>query len=426
MKNGDIQKFVQLTREAQKYLNEISGPTFTRKRKTTIADGVAFKLYYSKKDSSQDKATIKLNNFMNRNTFKSKVRRQSYVEREDGIDISTYKGLYELIDKFSNTHFYNNRVIQVFSADGTQVNLSINLVKDGLTPTKNEEIVNGLIMGIYNVTYNYPVSMELVNDKDERGACIDFLKNTDKYKGCIFIFDRGFMDHKLFKFLDDKKINYICRIRENSIIIPENSNDEEVIDKHNNKMRIITYTIDKNDYYLATNLFDKKEYTISQLKDLYHKRWRIDEHFKYMKTNTNLNNMLEKDKTSIMKTIYAQLIVSRIVDLLSLIKGPHEKENMIINKTALTDAVYNDFLLKFIYNKHINRRTVREFLTISAEYTHTQKGEYYERKSRKPYTKWYIKKFYKKYITIDANKERIKELQKKNYNKKKEENQLKV
>jgi hypothetical protein len=422
MRNGDISKIILLSKNIQEYLKNIIKSDDTRCRKTALIDGIIFKLYYSKKETSQESAAIKLNEVMNRNTIQNKISRQSYISRENSIDISIYKGLYDLIDTFSTTHFYDNRIRQTYAVDGTQINLSKKLSKDGLKVTKNDNIVNGLVMGIYNVTYNYPVSLSLSNDKNERKAYTEFIKNTDQYKECIFIFDRGFMDHKLFKLLDDKNIFYLCRIRHNYLAIPTDSNDKVVHDKHNNRMRILTYLNNNNTYYLATNLFDTKEYAPSKLKSLYHKRWNIEEYFKYIKLNTSFNRLLEKDKKSIMKTIYSQLIISRIVDLFARIKGTHKKNNtMIINKTTLTNALYNDFLIKFMYNKNINRRSVRQFLTISALYTHSQKGKSYERTSFKPYSKWYIKKYYSKYISNSENKERVATLNKERINKKNKE-----
>jgi len=271
-------------------------------------------------------------------------------------------------------------------------------------------------MGVYNVTYNYPVSMELANNKDERDAFLNFMNNRDGYKGSIFIFDRGFVDNKLFTYMDDNEINYICRLRGNSKMIKPDSNDHIVKDNNNNQIRIITYTINNNNYYLATNLLNTEEYTINTFMDLYHKRWGIEEFFKFIKSNTSFDNMLEKDKTSIKKTIYTQLIVSRIVDLLAFIQGPHPDKSYVVNKKLLAEAVYENFLLNFLYANKFNRRTIRTFMKTAVKYTHSQggTGKQYERKSSKPYSKWYIKKFNRKYISDPENLEKIKKARKEN------------
>jgi len=402
MKNSNIKHIVELSKLIKNYLNENNYTYNKRVRKTNIFDGIIFKLLYGQKDASQEKITSKLNSFMNRKTAELKVSRQSYVEREKQIDISCYKGLYNIIDKFASNHIYNNNIKQVYSVDGTHSNLSKTLTKDGLKLTKNNEIVNGLILGVYNVTYNFPVSLELSKTKNERRSYLDFIHNNDKYKNCLFLFDRGFVDNKLFTELDNKQIHYLCRLRENFLIIPTDSNDKVVYDSHQNKIRIITYVINNNKYYLATNLFDYEEYPLIKLQNLYHQRWKIEEYFKYIKKLMKFDNMTEHRMISLQKTIYAQLITSRIVDILVYIKGP--KSNLIVNKTVLTTGVYNDFLLRFIYNKKISTRTIREFLLINAVYVSTQVGKHYPRKSLRPYSKWYIKGYYTKYICVNGEK----------------------
>ena len=46
------------------------------------------------------------------------------------------------------------------------------------------------------------------------------------------------------------------------------------------KIRVIRYMINNKSYYLATNLFDDKEFTIDVLTQIYHYRWTIEEKFK--------------------------------------------------------------------------------------------------------------------------------------------------
>ena len=424
MKNSNIKHIMQLSKLIKNYLYKNNYVCNKRVRKTNIIDGIIFKFLYGRKDTSQEKVTAIINNFMNRKTITSKVSRQSYSEREKQVTLSIYEGLYNIIDKFANKYIYDSTIKQVYSVDGTHTNLSKTLTTDGFKTTKNGDIVNGLIIGVYNVTYNFPVSLELSKTKDERRSYLDFIRNNHKYKDCIFLFDRGFVDHKLFTELDKLKINYLCHLRDNSLVIPKDSVDKVVHDKHKNKMRVITYTINEHKYYLATNLFDSKEYSITKLKDLYHQRWKIEEYFKYIKKTMTFDNMTEKHLESLKKTIYAQLITSRIVDILAYIKGPSKsKSNLIINKSVLTDGIYNDFLLRIISNKKISMRTIRAFLTINTVYVQTQAGKHNPRRSIKPYTKWYIKRYYKKYMC--ENKEKVKQQIKDRINKKKKLNHIK-
>jgi len=403
-----------LADEINGYLNSINHTYNKRSKKTTIFDGIIYKLLYGMNDTSQQLTANNINAFMGRTSTTTKISRQGYVDRENLLDIAVYKKIYSIINDFSNKHFFNNKIQQAYAVDGTQINLSKNLTKDGFNTTKNGDIVNGLVLGVYNVVHNYPISLELVTNKDERMAFLDFIKNKNNYNGSIFIFDRGFVDSKLFKVLNNKNINYVCRLRENSLLLPKKSNDHIVHDQNGDRIRVIKYTINNNNYYLATNLYDSMEFSIDKLKDLYHKRWSIEEYFKYIKKNTKFDDMNERSKVSIMKTIYAQLIVSRIVHLLSIIKGVHPTcTNMIVNKTELTKGVYNKFLFHFIYRKKFSRGMIRKFLTIYASYILSQKGRQFERISIKPFTKWYVKRYLKNYLEVNKKKKIKEQLSKK-------------
>ena len=46
--------------------------------------------------------------------------------------------------------------------------------------------------------------MDLVKDKDERKAFINFVANKSEFKDNIFIFDRGYQDEKLFTYMPQK------------------------------------------------------------------------------------------------------------------------------------------------------------------------------------------------------------------------------
>ena len=167
---------------------------------------------------------------------------------------------------------------------------------------------------------------------------MDIIKNKSEYKNNIFIFDRGYMSKELFKKLHERDMFYICRLRENSTMISETDNDHVVKLDNNTSTRIITYTINKQNYYIATNLFNKQTHSINTIKQLYHDRWSIEEYFKYIKSSTNLKKMNEKREISIKKSMYAQLIVSQIASIFNNLNKPLENNTKIkkVNRTHLT------------------------------------------------------------------------------------------
>ena len=112
-----------------------------------------------------------------------------------------------------------------------------------------------LVSGLFNITENYPVILDLVKTKDERTAFVNFVKNKEEFKDNIFVFDRGYVSDKLFKFMNDDNLLFICRIKDNCQYITD-KNDNVVISAEGVKLRIITYMINGKPYYIATNVYD--------------------------------------------------------------------------------------------------------------------------------------------------------------------------
>lgn len=57
---------------------------------------------------------------------------------------------------------------QIIAVDATQINLNKKLADDDLKLNKNKLSVNGFALGVYNVTYGTPISLELLKHKNER------------------------------------------------------------------------------------------------------------------------------------------------------------------------------------------------------------------------------------------------------------------
>lgn len=397
-KKEKVKSLVTLSENIKKILETDDRIYIERAKKTHTIDGFAFKLLYGQKNISQDTCTAKLNDFLGNDTKKKKIGRSSLVDRENQLDINIYKKIYTEIDEYIKENYNKDKnIVQVYAVDGTDVHLSNNLKKEGYKQNKSGNLINAQIMGIYNVTYNHPIVLDLVKHKNERKAFKDYIADIETYRGSIFIYDRGYWSSDLSNTLENKGIKYIMRIKDNSSLITSDSHDITTI-LNEKDVRIITYIINEKKYHVATNLMDKKEYNIEIIKQMYHDRWKIEEFFKYIKSCMKLGTMNEQSEISLMKTIYAQLIVARLIDLIISIKGPHKKsENMIINKTTLTKGMYDNFILRFIYNKTMSCTSINSFILIYAIYTKTRKGEHYERASNKPFTKWYIKRYFKIY-----------------------------
>lgn len=410
MKNKLINKFLNLSKNIKKILDENDYVCGKRIRKTKIVDGFVFNLLHGQKNISQQLATSKLNK-MKGNV---NINRSSYNDRYKQIPASLYERIYIMINDFYNNNFADKYTRTVFAVDCTQTLLNKHFSEEGFKLNKNKDSVNAFVLGVYNITNNIPVSLLLTQQKSERTAFIEYLDTGVNAKNNIYTFDRGYLGHKFFNQLTQKEIFFVCRLRENMKIIPKNSNDT-VVDFNGTQIRVIKYIIDKVTYYLGTNLMDKNEYSIDILKQIYANRWSIEEYFKYIKTNTNFANIKANKKEDLIKSISGHLIVSRIINLLVQIMGPNKNnKELIINKKLLTEGFYEDFIYRFFYSHKLSSRTFREFIKNYGKYITTNKGEHVVRKSSIPYSKWYIKTHYNKFIKRKNEEKNKKKLEKLN------------
>ena len=277
---------VKLSNQIRNLAKNNNNTIIIRNRKIDLIDSIVYRLLYTQINKSQQNIVSVINMYNNK-----KVDRSNYVRREASIKLSFYKDLYDIVCKFEPK--YSDKYTKtVYAVDGTNVNMNIKLKNYNYKPNKNNESITSLILGVYNVTKNYPVTLDLVNHKDERKAFINFINNENISKNSIYLFDRGFFSYKCVDKLNEKNLEFIFRIKKDSKFIDNKIDDNIKEIKHDNikyRLRIVKYIINNNNYYLATNLFDKNEYSINILKNLYHERWTIEEYFKLVKKNMTLS-----------------------------------------------------------------------------------------------------------------------------------------
>lgn len=367
-----------------------------RFKKTNNVDGVLFNLLYCQLNKSQDSIIADMNH-LNANLLKNKLHftRQAIINRNNQFSVDYFKNIYDNISRYIDINFYkNNNEYTVFAVDGTDCNLRSKLNEKQFALNKNENSITALNIGIYNVTKNSPVILELVKHKNERKAFVDFINNTNNYSNNIFLFDRGFYSENLINVLYKKQMNFVCRLKKNSLLIKENLNDNYV-NINNNQLRIVSYKINKNKYYMATNL-PATDFDIDKIKQLYHQRWAIEEFFKYIKSNFNFSNINILNEDNIRKLIYNELIIAKITEVIIKYNKKKIKENFIVNKHLLSDGLFKHFLPLFVHNK-LNNKNIKSFMTNYISIIKSNKNNSNPRICVRPYKKWYYKQYQNKY-----------------------------
>jgi len=397
-------KIVKLTNKLKSFADNGNESFRQRQRNVKLVDALVFRLLYSQKGMSQECVRSTINDHTG-----NILHRSSYTRGDDNVGINVYEDLYSEVCSFEK-QIYGKAIQTVMAVDGTSSHMNIDLKNEGYSANKNGEAVTGMILGIHNVTRNYPIALDLVTHKDERRAFLDYINRKQCIPpNTIWVFDRGFYSLEFIDKLISKNLNFICRLRSNMDIIDANNNDSVksvYINGAKHRLRIVKYTINDTEYYLATNLFDDKDYPIKVLADLYHDRWSVEELFKLLKSNTDLSKFDEKSSISIKKSIYCQLIIARLEAYLEhcYINDPKFKnkktssiDSRKVNRTNLISGLYSKFILGIFYKKTM-LKDIQRFTETWIVIHNSASGRSYPRTCKTPFYKWYIKRYFKKYL----------------------------
>ena len=368
-----MNKLVEISKSLHDTIAKYSKTLVKRNRKVSLHDAFAFNCMYTFKNSSQINIQAKMNYNSNKN-----VSIRAMLKRSDVIPESMVN---EVIELFNNKDF--NKKEQKFAIDGSKFNLTKDLISKGYKPNPKKQSVTVCTMGIFNISSNLPEALKLSKSHNERKAVIEFLDMVeDKYKDCIFIFDRGYYSLNMISELRKRKIHYIFRIKEDSKFIPDNikiqENAEAIVFNNN---RIVKYSIGTKSFYMLTDL-KEKDYPLDTIKQMYHERWQIEESFKFQKNSLKLDEIPLRNSDRIEKLMPYFLLVSKIVYFIQNLYQAKESKckdkKYVINKSLLVDGLFQtDFLLRFIYNDRFET-VLKQFENAYIKVTHTQKGKSYK------------------------------------------------
>ncbi len=206
--------------------------------------------------------------------------------------------------------------------------------------------------------------------QDERDA---LNKMVERYKGnkAIFIADRGYESINSFEkihlsgnkylvrvkdvrstgmlrsfgpFLDDefdvqvkrtltrKQTNEIKTHPEIYKFVPQNQRFDYFADTpfYDFECRVVRFKITEDTYECIVTNLDEKEFSIQDIKELYHLRWEIETSYRELKYDLDLNTLHSKKRNLIEQEIYAKLLLynfcSRITNGIDIAKRKRKYE----------------------------------------------------------------------------------------------------
>lgn len=274
-------------------------------------------------------------------------------------------------------------------------------------------------MGYYNVTDEIPIDIKLRGTviNKEISSLIDYINNNNiDTQKVIFVMDRGYFSYDLFKFLEEKHIKFVIRIKNNCVYIRDKN-----LKNINQNIRFVSYNAevtetkkDKNNNdktlirkltcNIATNL--NITYNDETIKNIYKSRWDIEVFFKLVKSNFKFSYLTEHNKKTIecyTKTYTVILIcflLEKLFESITIKPKEDNKYKIKYNKSLALNGIKQ--LIPHIIRTNLSVNMVLNYIHTYFKKVMCEKNKSNPRTSKRPFTKWYIKCYsdYYKYAKI--------------------------
>jgi hypothetical protein len=140
----------------------------------------------------------------------------------------------------------------------------------------------------------------------------------DIYQDSIYCFDRGYIDYKWFRSIDEKKAFFVTRLKEGmqyTVIsgglvgtagIVSDERIEVNVKNYPKELRLVRLYDAKRDevFEFLTNNFDLPAKTIA---NIYKSRWQIEAFFKWIKQNLKIKTFLGTNENAVMTQIWVAM-----------------------------------------------------------------------------------------------------------------------
>lgn len=312
---------------------------------------------------------------------------------------------------------------KLYAIDGTRMNLPRQLLKNGYKlPHKKAHYPVGLVSCLYRLRSNIPVDFDLKPETGERTYALDHINKL--VEGDIVVYDRGYFSYAMLYWHIKKGIHPLFRMPTQTYLpiadfIESDQTDEIVeitltrakftqirkkypwVDTQSLKIRLIKYQIGNESYTLGTTLFDQHKYNIDEFPRLYHERWDIEEMYKISKALIQVEDFHGQSERGVKQELFAHFVIVTLSRIFSnhLENGLNQgKRNTLdreikVNMKNCLITIARNLEALFIQQNIILRKTVSNIVNAIVHCRQRKRpNRSYERRSKKPFSKWQKKK----------------------------------
>lgn len=356
------------------------------------------------------------------------VNRTSFYKKELKIPLNYYKILFTKIKFLLNKYLNKNDcVYSVIAVDGTYSNTNI---------LNDKSLETTLNMGYYDATNHIPIDLELKDGNYKNKEIKSFVEHLEKNnfnkENVILVFDRAYFSYDLINKLNELKLNFVIRSKNNSKYLKDSIKNKDNLNKidsnnrfinHKSKRIIIKKDENNKDVKLEENIecnlvtnLKYNDFNDDKIKDLYMQRWSVEVFFKLLKSNFKFSNLREHNSTTVKQYNKKYLIILINLHIIRLIEFVYDKYHKITKNNKNNKNInnynckYNNTLMIYGLKKIINsiikskidKNILLNYCSNYIKKNYSIKDISNPRVSKTPFSKWYVKSYsdYYKYVTI--------------------------
>ena len=203
----------------------------TRNNKISFSDVLLYKFKYAFKHNTKSELVSEFN-FNN----DSSIDRTTFHKKDLIIPCEFYKDLFYKIRDLYNKNLKSNDKYNLIAVDGTYNNTNVNNIKGKLETSLN--------MGYYLINDCIPIDITFCNEENKNKEILQSSKyitdnNLINYNNVVIVADRAYYSYELINFLNSHNLNYVIRIKNNTLLI---KNKDKAMKKINDPKNIRTIT----------------------------------------------------------------------------------------------------------------------------------------------------------------------------------------
>lgn len=332
--------------------SRVKSTYFTRDNKLTFKKTILFSFNFIKRSIQ-----LELDSFFNiLDPSIESISKQGYSQARQKIAPTAFKRLTDEVVKwfYDDNSFRTYRGYRLCAIDGSLFELpNTESLREDFGYTSNQrkiKIARARVSTILDVENDIILTSKIKHYRtSERDAAKEMIEELEElgFRNDLLLFDRGYPSRDFIAFLEEKGLKYLMRAQRGGMTeVREALETDQAIGLRLRggifPARVLRVTLSSgNEEILITNLMEDT-LDVEDFKELYFKRWDIEEKYKELKNNLQIENFTGISKLSIEQDFYATIYLANMVALV------RNEANIIIHEND------KDKNLKYKYQANIN------------------------------------------------------------------------